>query len=42
MVGGGAIELLTRIDAISSDYREEPGAIMPTVLISEAAVAGSK
>jgi len=42
MVGGGAIELLTRIDAISRDYREEPGAVMPTVRISEAAVAGSK
>jgi PmbA protein len=40
MVGGGAVELLMRIDAISSDYRAEPGAVMPTVRISEAAVAG--
>ncbi len=41
MVAGNAIELMCKIDAISSDCRREPGAVMPTVRISEATVAGA-
>jgi predicted Zn-dependent protease len=36
------LDLLKSIDAISSDYREKPGRIMPTVRISKAKVAGGK
>lgn len=40
MVGTTGKELLEGIDAISSDYRSEPGAIMPTVRIQSVQVAG--
>lgn len=42
MVGGSFLEMLSRIDAISSDYRSEPGTIMPTIRIQAASVAGGK
>ncbi len=41
MMGIHILELLQKIDAISSDYREEPGQIMPTVRIQNVKVAGS-
>ena len=42
MVGGKFLEMLANIDAISSDYREEPGMIMPTLRIQDVLVAGGK
>ena len=41
MIGGDVFEMLNNIQAISSDYREEPGNIMPSLLIGSARVAGS-
>lgn len=42
MVGGKFLDMLANIDAISSDYREEPGMIMPTIRIQDVQVAGAK
>lgn len=42
MVGGSFLEMLRNIDAISSDYRQEPGMIMPTVRIQDVLVAGGE
>jgi len=42
MIGVNMLELLKNIDAISSDYREEPGTIMPTVRAQNIKVAGGK
>ncbi|MCL5105595.1 MAG: TldD/PmbA family protein [Armatimonadetes bacterium] len=42
LVGGKFLDMLANIDAISSDYREEPGMIMPTVRIQDVLVAGGK
>jgi PmbA protein len=38
MVGVNILDLLKSIDAISSDYREEPGIVMPTVHSSRLSV----
>jgi len=40
MVAGHVFDLLAGIEAVSSDYRSEPGAVMPTILISRMDVAG--
>jgi len=40
MVGVNIIELLKGIDAVSKDYREEPGLIMPTFRAQNVRVAG--
>ncbi len=40
-VSGHVFELLKGIDAVSSDYRAEPGCILPTVRIRGAHVSGS-
>ena len=42
MVGGSFLDMLANIDAVSSDYRAEPGMIMPTVRIADVQVAGGK
>lgn len=42
MVGGNFLEMLNNLDAVSSDYRYEPGLILPTVRIVNASVAGGK
>ncbi|MCL4499149.1 MAG: TldD/PmbA family protein [Chloroflexi bacterium] len=42
LIGGKFLDMLANIDAISSDYREEPGMIMPTVRIQDVMVAGGK
>lgn len=42
MVGGNFLEMLANIDQVSSDYRAEPGMIMPTVRILDCLVAGGK
>ncbi len=42
MVAGQALEVLGAIDAISSDYREEPGVILPTVRVSSMRVASGE
>ena len=41
-MGGNIIELLKSVDAISSDYRQEPGVIMPTVRVRRARIAGGR
>ena len=40
MVAGHGLELLANIDAISSDYRAEPGMMLPTVRVQGVRVAG--
>ena len=42
MVGGSFLDMLANIDEVSSDYREEPGEIMPTLRILDCLVAGGK
>lgn len=42
MVGGSFLDILANVDQVSSDYREEPGQIMPTVRIIDCLVAGGK
>ena len=42
MVGGKFLDMLQNIDAVSSDYREEPGMIMPTLRIQDVLVAGGE
>ncbi len=40
-ISGGMLELLADMDGISSDYREEPGTIMPTIRFRKVNVAGT-
>jgi PmbA protein len=40
MIGGNLLDLTGRIDAISSDYREEPGRRLPSVRLSRVQVSG--
>jgi len=42
MIGGNVLDLLPRLDAVSSDAREEPGILMPTVRIQDVQVAGTE
>ncbi len=42
MVAGHALEILKAIDAISSDYREEPGVILPTARVRSMRVASGE
>lgn len=42
MIGGNFLDMLANVDAISSDYRAEPGQIMPTIRILDCLVAGGK
>jgi len=42
LIGANMIELMKSIDAISKDYREEPGIIMPTIRAQDVQVAGGK
>ena len=42
MIGVNMLDLLKNIDAISSDCREEPGIVMPTVRAQNVRVAGGK
>lgn len=41
MVGSDAFEMLAAIDAVSSDYREEPGMIVPSLRLRDIQVAGA-
>ncbi len=41
MVAGHALELMGAIDAISSDYRAEPGRVLPTVRVQAMKVASA-
>ncbi len=41
MLGINVFDLLDNLDAISSDYREEPGIIMPTIRVQNVKVAGA-
>jgi PmbA protein len=40
MVGSDAFEMLAALDAVSSDYREEPGTIVPSLRLRDIQVAG--
>lgn len=40
MISGSYLDLLMAVEAVSSDYREEPGAVMPGVLIGKVKVVG--
>jgi len=40
MIGGNFLQLLRDIEEVSSDYREEPGSIMPTLKVREISVSG--
>ena len=42
MIGGNIFDLLAHLDAVSSDAREEPGALMPTVRIQDVQIAGAE
>jgi PmbA protein len=42
MVAGNMLDLASRIDAVSSDYREEPGNRLPTVRIQDVQIAGTE
>ena len=42
LVGGTVWELLEHIDAVSSDFRAEPGNVMPTIRIRDVLVAGGE
>jgi len=41
MIAGNALEFLRSLDAISSDAREEPGTLMPTIRVQNVKVAGA-
>lgn len=41
MLGIHVFDLLNNLDAISSDYREEPGMMMPTIRVQNVKVAGA-
>lgn len=40
MVGGDGLTMLQAIDAVSSDYREEPGTIVPSLRIRDIQISG--
>jgi PmbA protein len=42
MMGGNILDLLNRLDAVSSDAREEPGLLMPTLRIQDVQIAGTE
>ena len=42
MIGGNIFDLLERLDAVSSDAREEPGVLMPTLRIQDVQIAGAE
>jgi PmbA protein len=42
MLGINVFDLLNNLDGISSDYREEPGMIMPTIRVQNVKVAGAE
>jgi PmbA protein len=42
MIGSDAFEMLGKIDAVSSDYREEPGIIVPSLRIADIQVASGQ
>ncbi|MBN2583593.1 MAG: TldD/PmbA family protein [Planctomycetes bacterium] len=42
MVAGNMIDLMKAVDAVSSDYREEPGNLLPTIRIRDVQVAGTE
>lgn len=41
MVAGNIFDILNNIEAVSSDFRDEPGNTMPSILINNISVAGS-
>jgi len=41
MVGGNVFDFLSRLEAVSSDFREEPGNVMPSLLLGGISVASA-
>ena len=42
MLGGSIFDLLEHLDAVSSDARQEPGILMPTLRIQDVQIAGAE
>jgi len=42
MIGSNVFEMLERIIAVSSDYREEPGSRIPSLLVDGIMVVGGE
>ena len=42
MIGGNIFDLLAHLDAVSSDAREEPGILMPTLRLQDVQIAGAE
>jgi PmbA protein len=42
MIAGNMLDLAANLDAVSSDYREEPGSRMPTLRLRDVQVAGTE
>ena len=42
MLGGNIFDLLKDLDAISSDFRQEPGILMPTIRLQNVQIAGAE
>jgi len=42
LIGGNILEMLANIDAISKEYREEPGNIFPAIRVKNVKIAGGK
>ncbi len=42
MIAGNLLEMLNNIDAISSDYRQEPGNIMPTIRVRNVQISSGE
>ncbi|RLI34342.1 hypothetical protein DRO55_06625 [Candidatus Bathyarchaeota archaeon] len=42
LIGSKVLHILGNIDAISKDYREEPGLIMPAIRVREVRIAGAR
>jgi PmbA protein len=42
MMGGNILDLLGRLDAVSSDARQEPGLLMPTLRLQDVQIAGTE
>jgi PmbA protein len=42
MMGGNILDLLAHLDAVSSDAREEPGILMPTLRLQDVQIAGTE
>jgi predicted Zn-dependent protease len=42
MIAGHGLEMLANLDAVSSDYRAEPGRVLPTIRVQGVRVASGE